>query len=106
MKDITITEKDTRLEIVLRCKHAQEWPPAHVRLKQSFEQMRADGLIDEHKYEQLKTWDRICGLTEMDAGKCSECPYAMAETVQGWLPYKTDPATRRNLPFFARQHMK
>ena len=56
----------------LECVHGDRWPPVHVRLEQSIEAQRASGLIDDHKYEQIKTWERVCGLTEM-GDKCLGC---------------------------------
>jgi len=63
----------------VRCLHEDRWPPVHVRLDQSIEAQRASGLIDDHKYEQIKTWDRVCGLSEMDSGKCLGCPHVRVD---------------------------
>ena len=70
--------------LIIRCLHEVRWPPVHVRLDQDIEAQRASGLIDEHKYEQIRTWSRVCGLTEM-GDKCSDCPHARVDDPQAGL---------------------
>lgn len=64
---------------VLRCFHEDIWPPVHTKLPEPIEAQRASGLIDDHKYEQIKTWGRVCGLQEMDADKCLGCPHVRVD---------------------------
>lgn len=70
---------------VLHCLHASMWPPVHTRLAEPIEAQRAAGLLDDLKYEQIKTWQRVCGLQEMAAGKCLGCPHARVERGEGEL---------------------
>lgn len=83
MKPYEIQDSKER-KITLRCKHEKDWPPVHVRLGQDIEDQRAMNLIDEHKYEQIKTWQRVCGLMEM-GDKCQSCPYCFQENKRGTL---------------------
>jgi hypothetical protein len=90
--------------VTLLCKHREEWPPAHARLPQTPVQLRQSGAIDEAKYQQLQTWQKVCGLLTMQAEKCSVCPLALCASDDGTLvpfaPSEKNPATR--LPPFAR----
>lgn len=94
----TVQVGDTEETAVLRCTHEDVWPPVHAKLGQSFENMRAGAVISNHKYEQLKTWERTCGLMEMSADKCPACPLALREdrfgTLQSWGAQ--DPSTRKS----------
>lgn len=60
------------------CKNAAVWPPFRgIKLRESIEEQRAFGLIEDAEYEQLKTWQRVCGLAEMSEAKCPTCPYVL-----------------------------
>lgn len=86
MKPYQILTKDEKT-ITLRCKHEKEFPPVHALFDQPIEDQRAMGLIDGHKYEQIKTWQRVCGLKDM-AEKCQTCEFAFQEDRRGKLtPY-------------------
>ena len=76
---------DNEEDAVLHCTHADKWPPVHAKLGQSFEEMRAAGAITDHKYEQLKTWEKTCGLSKMDGSKCPSCPLALRADRKGGL---------------------
>lgn len=73
--EIKLLSKDA----TIRCIHEDRWPPVHTRLDQPIEAQRASGLVDDHKYEQIKTWGRVCGLQAMEAGKCLACPHVRVE---------------------------
>ena len=30
-------------------------------------------------YRRLKTWEQVCGLMEMEADKCSQCPHVIVD---------------------------
>lgn len=66
-------------EIDILCRHEAQWPPIHAKLGSSFEEQRAAGTISDTKYQQLKVWENMCGLLEMDPAKCLTCP--LCETV-------------------------
>lgn len=57
---------------VLTCKQAEFWPPSEVRAYGSVQ--RARKKVTEQRYEQLRTWERVCGLSQMDRSKCLSCP--------------------------------
>jgi hypothetical protein len=80
MKPIEVEVRDQKL--MLHCQHEARWPPLHTKLDKDIEYQRASGLIDDHKYEQIKTWERVCGLMEMDAGKCVSCPLARTPEIR------------------------
>jgi hypothetical protein len=87
MKPLTCKAQvgDNEETVILHCTHADKWPPVHAKLGQSFEEMRAAGAITNHKYEQLKTWEKVCGLTEMAGSKCGTCPLALRADRRGDL---------------------
>ena len=66
-------------DIEILCRHESHWPPVHATLGHSFEEQRASGSITEIKYQQLKVWESMCGLQEMEPTKCLTCP--LCETV-------------------------
>ncbi len=70
-------------QVTLFCKHRDEWPPGHARLGESAERLRARGIVDENKYQQLQTWEKICGLTAMSDAKCPTCPMAQIKNARG-----------------------
>jgi hypothetical protein len=61
----------------LSCRHSDVWPPGWSKSGQAVEALRAQGLLDAEQYERAKTWERVCGLHEMNASKCLGCPNAM-----------------------------
>lgn len=61
-------------DIEILCRYESQWPPIHAKLGSSFEEQRAAGDITETKYQQLKVWESMCGLLEMEAQKCVSCP--------------------------------
>jgi len=89
-------------EVVLLCKHRGVWPPIHAFLGDSFEEMRAAGDIDDHKYEQLKVWERTCGLKAMSYKKCPTCPHAMIEVDGVEIPFRKTTTDRPSHPPFAK----
>jgi hypothetical protein len=84
---ITVTAKDgskKKSKVELHCKHRDQWPPAHARLDATPIALRQSGVIDEAKYQQLQTWEKVCGLKAMDADKCATCPLALVEKKGRW----------------------
>lgn len=65
-------------EVTIRCKHGRLWPPPLVTLDVDIQTMWASGEISQHDYQQIETWERICGLKEMSS-KCFSCPLALIE---------------------------
>ena len=60
--------------ITWSCIHKKVWPPFKIKRWGSSEVARlSDPSVTPHIYEQLKVWERVCGLYEM-GGKCEECP--------------------------------
>jgi len=63
-----------------QCKHEQLWPPIEVQ---------AYGPTAEHvrykvsnvRYQRVKTWEQVCGLHEMNSGKCPSCPHVVIDGV-------------------------
>jgi hypothetical protein len=77
MKPITVNVNAIGLTEVLHCKHENQWPPRQLALGLSIEELRSKGVIDTQPYEQLKTWERVCGLHEMSPTKCPKCPFVL-----------------------------
>ena len=75
LKPIEIEEAGVKK--IISCRHSDTWPPGWSRSGQSVEVLRAQGLLDAEQYERAKTWDRVCGLQEMNASKCPTCVHAM-----------------------------
>lgn len=100
MKPLTI--KTDGGAVTLLCKHRGDWPPVHAFLGESFDELRAAKDIDDHKYEQLKVWERTCGLKQMNESKCPTCPLAMIETDGAEVPYVDTTGTRPSRPPFAK----
>ena len=98
LKPITTTFQGQT--VALHCHHEAVWPPVHTYLGDP-EELRKSKVIDAHKYEQLKTWKRVCGLQEMEESKCSECPLARMKTDQGLVPFVKQLETVK--PPFARK---
>jgi hypothetical protein len=89
-------------EVTLLCTHREEWPPAHARLPSTPIQLRQAGVIDESKYQQLQTWQKVCGLKQMEVGKCATCPLALCEQDGALVPFAASTAPTTRHPFFAR----
>lgn len=87
-------------EAVLECLHGDIWPPVHVTIEEPIEAQRASGLISDHKYEQIKTWERVCGLKEMDASKCITCPLVRVQDKGGLRPLNQHEKPRRGSPHY------
>ncbi len=75
------TPVETGLDVKLVCKHRTLWPPALMRLGINPEVMWRSGEMSQHDYQQIETWQKVCGLLEMGA-KCQACPLAMTERVR------------------------
>ena len=58
--------------ITWSCMHKKVWPPFKIKKWGSSRNARLNG-VGEHVYEQLKVWEKVCGLTEM-GDKCRTCP--------------------------------
>ena len=84
-------------EVTYTCKHAAVWPPAATRIGGDPEILREIGKLDEARYEQWKTWARVCGLQAMSAEKCPTCPYVVRKEVpERPQPARPRPKTRRD----------
>lgn len=81
------------------CRNAKVWPPSHALLEDSFQLLRDNKEITELEYERLRTWERVCGLTEMKASKCMTCPHLLNE--EG-VAINTGPPTP--LPYATKHH--
>lgn len=78
---VTIDDRGT--ERVIRCRHAETWPPYWSRFGTA-EDMR--GRFNVAEYERAKTWESVCGLQQMEPGKCARCPHALKEDGTPLLP--------------------
>lgn len=59
------------------CRHRKVWPPFKIKRWGSSHIARAnDEGVTPHIYEQLKVWERVCGLMEM-GDKCKMCSCAI-----------------------------
>ena len=75
MKPLTLEDGDT-----LRCFHAKVWPPPHLHLIPKVLGLDTEYLrnrVPNDVYLRVKTWEGVCGLTAMNADKCSSCPHVL-----------------------------
>jgi hypothetical protein len=99
MKPLKIDQNGKTSE--LHCTHADQWPPAHTKLDESFESQRERGFIDESKYQQLQVWQRVCSKMKMDKG-CAGCKLALHQVGSRMVPFVKDKAAPRQ-PYATRQ---
>lgn len=72
----------------LMCLHWRMWPPLAVTaLGRTPEGLRDSHEIDQNEYQRIKVWERVCGLREMDAGKCLKCPLVRRVEYRGDAPF-------------------
>ena len=67
---------------VLRCAHQKIWPPPHLHLIPKIFGLDVEYLrnrVPNEVYLRLKTWQGVCGLTEMNPTKCSTCPHVLRD---------------------------
>ena len=63
-----------------RCKHERVWPPIEAFVYgPTAEHSRY--IVADTKYQQIKTWERVCGLLKMDLTKCDTCPHVLVDGV-------------------------
>ena len=62
-------------DIQIACVHWKTFPPVDVVLGYNPEKIRAQGSISESTYQQIKVWERVCGLKAMLPAKCLSCPH-------------------------------
>jgi hypothetical protein len=93
------SDKTTTVE--LHCKHKADWPPAHATLDATPIELRQSGVIAEQKFQQLQTWQKVCGLMVMNADKCPKCPLALFEKKGHWAPFAPGGQPTTALPPFA-----
>lgn len=75
-----IQEEDTTYS----CKN-KNWPPVHVKVYGTdLEEIRQE--VTNQEYHKLKTWERVCGLLEMELEKCKSCPYVLVNGVSSVEP--------------------
>lgn len=95
LKPINITSAG--VEVTLRCRHARSWPPIVARLGGNPEQLRQGGHINDHQYEQGKTWLKVCGLMAMSEAKCPTCPFVTGLPKQPATEEKAPPPLYRRV---------
>lgn len=60
------------------CAHAAIWPPLEITVYQATaEELRYT--VEDVVYQRLRTWEQVCGLLEMDAAKCVQCPHVIVD---------------------------
>lgn len=66
------TETDT-----LCCAHWKEWPPREILANpdETSEDLYRSGEIGPVGFQRIQTWEKVCGLLEMAASKCLQCPF-------------------------------
>jgi len=80
------------------CIHKKIWPPFKIKRWGDSTNARRNG-VGEHTYEQLKVWERVCGLTEMgDKCKTCQCVEREEEPLQRLGVRHQSPSIRRLLP--------
>ena len=89
-------------EFTIRCRHEHTWPPIYAQMGEDFDALRDRKQIDETVYQQLKVWERVCGLLKMDPDKCVTCPNAMTPNKSGHLVPLVEIVTQPSRPQFAR----
>ncbi len=84
MKPLKIVVPDLSTEpVLIRCTHSKLWPPPLVTLDVNIKQMWVGGEISQHDYQQIETWQRVCGVVEMGM-KCVGWPLARLEQPRSW----------------------
>lgn len=73
MKPLRVEEEDNLQ--VYACFHWRNFPPLHARLNKTPEELRKSGHLDEAQYQRYLIWQRECGVQEMQADKCLNCPH-------------------------------
>ena len=63
-----------------RCKHERVWPPIEAFVYGPTAQHSRYKVADR-KYQQIRTWEQVCGLLKMDLTKCAACPHVVANGV-------------------------
>jgi len=89
-------------EFEIHCRHEDTWPPMHAKLGSDFDLLRETKQVTEVVYQQLKVWERICGLLKMDPDKCVACPNAMTPNRKGRLIPLSEVLTPPSRPAYAR----
>jgi hypothetical protein len=97
----TTVETEGR-EFEIHCRHEDTWPPTYAKMGEDFDQLRDTKRINEVVYQQLKVWERMCGLLKMDPDKCVSCPNAMTPNKKGRLIPLGEVVTPPSRPHFAR----
>lgn len=59
----------------LGCLHWRSFPPAQVFADEPIDALRAQKRVSDTDYQRFKTWEKVCGLTQMDKDKCLKCPF-------------------------------
>ena len=100
MEPTTVVTEGQEFEI--HCRHEDTWPPIHAKTNEDFDRLRDTKQVTEVVYQQLKVWERICGLLKMDPDKCVSCPNAMTPNRKGRLVSLSEVLTPPARPAFAR----
>lgn len=61
--------------LVIACEHWKTWPPITAWTGSSAEELRKQGVVSDVEVQRIQVWERVCGLKEMDEGKCMTCPH-------------------------------
>ena len=81
------------------CLHWREFPPPFaVGMDATAEELRAAKRITDAAYGKIKVWQRVCGLTAMDEGKCLTCPLVRTVEWKDHLPVLVDGASGHAVP--------
>jgi len=61
-----------------RCANEAIWPPIEIEVYgPTAEHVRY--IVSDVKYQRIKTWEKLCGLRQMEATKCLKCPLVTHE---------------------------
>lgn len=81
-KRTQLNEKDVQLV----CVHWKSFPPKGSTYKQTPEELKLQGKLDNSEYEHYKIWSKVCGLMEMNLEKCLTCPHVRTAEFKSGLP--------------------
>ena len=76
MKPLYFDHQEKNYKLV--CRQHKNFPPLEmlpviVKDRGDVEQQRASGYLKESRYQQILTWQRNCGLLEMEEKTCRAC---------------------------------
>lgn len=90
MKPLVIQDETTGGKpTIYACAHWRSFPPPFTSSGLSAEDLRMLGYIKDPEYQRMLVWRRICGMQEMDVGKCMQCEHIRIAEVHKGLPVLT-----------------